>query len=270
MATCFVLYHTVHPLIVKPLLNYGYYLEHLNIILGIASIIGVSDYTNLNLRISEHLREQSLAHKNAHAPLMPHIKMRWSADQAAILKSLWLCDKNHNTDFHKEPSDRWLDHMKTNMTHSETGLFETEAMRVKKYSKQPRGCSMAYMIHYASSFAPNVAKEQWALFKEHMFETQWGMSGFREYLPSYEGKWTPDTGPIIGGIGFAATGLALKTASSVGDNETHQVLKNSIDRVLSVFHVTSLIPGINKLTSIGTDVLASAIYSNSCSESRNA
>lgn len=254
---------------VNDLGRHGYYLEHLNIILGIASIIGVSDYTNLNLRISEHLREQSLTHKNAHAPLMPHIKMRWSADQAAILKSLWLCDKNHKTDFHKEPVDRWLYHMKTNMTHSETGLFETEAMRVKKYSKQPRGCSMAYMVHYASSFAPNVAKEQWALFKEHMFETQWGMSGFREYLPAYEGKWTPDTGPIIGGIGVAATGLGLKTASSVGDNETQQVLKNSIDRVLSVFHGTSLIPGINKLTSIGTDVLASAIYSNSCSESRN-
>jgi hypothetical protein len=150
---------------VNDLGKHGYYLEHLNIILGVASTLGLSDYTNLNLRISGHLREQSFGQKNAHAPLMPNIKMRWAADQAAILKSLWLCDKNHNTNFHKEPVDRWLNHMKTNMTHSETGLFETEAMRVKKYSKQPRGCSMAYMIHYTSSFAPDIANEQWNLFK---------------------------------------------------------------------------------------------------------
>ena len=252
---------------VNDLGKHGYYLEHLNIILGVASTLGLSDYTNLNLRISEHLREQSLGQKNAHAPLMPNIKMRWAADQAAILKSLWLCDKNHNTNFHKEPVDRWLNHMKTNMTHSETGLFETEAMRVKKYSKQPRGCSMAYMIHYTSSFAPDIASEQWNLFKEHMCEKQWGLTSFREYLPTYEGKWTPDTGPIIGGIGVAATGLALKAAKSVGDLEMHQALKGSVDTALSMMHGTDFIPGLNILTSIGTDVLASAIYLNSCCES---
>ena len=92
--------------------------------------------------------------------------------------------------------------MKTNMTHLETGLFEDGKLCVlKKYSKQPRGCSMAYMIHYASSFAPDIANEQWSLFKEYMYENQWGLSSFREYLPTYDGKWTPDTGPIIGGIG---------------------------------------------------------------------
>ncbi len=241
---------------------YGYYLEHLNITLGLACAVGVREFKDLNLRISEHLHHQSMMQDNAHARLIPHIKMRWSADQSAILKSLWLCDQNHQSDFHSAPAERWLNHMISEMTHADTGLFETEAMRVKSYSRQPRGCSHSYMVHYMSSFAPEVANAQWQLFKEHMCEHRMGLTGFREYLLSYEGKWTPDSGPIIGGIGVAATGLALKAAYSLGDQEMHASLKRSVDRVLTVFQATKSIPGIGILTSIGTDVLASAIYSN--------
>jgi hypothetical protein len=245
---------------------HGYYLEHLNIIFGLSYAVGVDETENLNLRISEHLHHQSMMQKNAHARLMPHIKMRWSADQSAILKSLWLCDQNHQSDFHRVPVSRWLNHMASEMTNTETGLFETEAMRVKSYSRQPRGCSLSYMIHYMMSFAPDVAAEQWQLFKEHMHESRMGLCGFREYLPSYEGKWTPDSGPVIGGIGVAATGLGLKAAHTVNDLETHAALKRSVDRVLSVFQATRKIPGVGTLTSIGTDVLASAIYSNATPE----
>ena len=241
--------------------SHGYYLEHLNIILGNAASIGVIQYENLNLRISEHLSEQSLAQTNAHAPLMPHVKMRWSADQAAILHSLWMCDKNYKTDFHKKPSERWLDHMKLNMTDEKTGLFQTEAMGVKQYSKQPRGCALSYLIYYASSFAPDVAQEQWRRYKEHMLIKKMGLLGFREYLMAYEGKWTPDSGPIIGGIGVAATGLGLKAASSMSDEDVMATLRGSLDSVIRICQGVSFIPGINVIASIGTDILASSILS---------
>ena len=254
---------------VNDLGKHGYYLEHLNIILGSAASLGISDYNDLNLRISVHLQEQSLMQKNAHAPLMPHVKMRWSADQAAILHSLWLCDKNHGTDFHKDPSDRWLDHMRLNMIHKETGLFQTEAMRVKQYSKQPRGCALSYLIHYASSFAPDVAQDQWRRYKEHMLIKKIGFLGFREYPETYEGKWTPDSGPIFMGIGVAATGLGLKAANSVADGETQNNLKRSIGGLLELCHATQHVPGLNMITAIGSDALASAIYSTSISGNGN-
>ena len=253
---------------IESLGRYGYYLEHLNIILGMASAVGADDYKPLNLKISRHLAEQSLSQENSHAPLLPHVKMRWSADQAAILHSLWLCDQNHDTDFHKEPATRWIEYMTSKMTHSETGLFETEVMRVKRYSRQPRGCALAYLIHYTSGFAPEIAAQQWASFKEHMYQDQWGLRGFREYLPSYQGKWTPDSGPIIGGIGVAATGLALKAANSVDDEELLKILRKSAGRVIGFLQLTRPIPMLNILTAIGTDVLASAIYSNSKSNPR--
>jgi len=241
---------------------YGYYLEHLNMMLGLASAVGSNEFSDLNIRISQHLHHQSIIQKNGHARLIPHVKMRWSADQAGILKSLWLCDQNHQTDFHTEPMERWLAYMSSEMIDPDTGLFQTEVMRVKRYSREPRGCSHSYMIHYMSSYAADVAEQQWQLFKGHMLESRMGFTGFREYLPTYEGKWTPDSGPIIGGIGIAATGLGLKAARTVGDRDTYAALKRSIDRVLGTFQATRIIPGIGVVTSIGTDVLASAIYSS--------
>ena len=243
--------------------RHGYYLEHLNIILGIFCICGGRVDDELDLRVSKHLRDLSLAEKNAHAPLMPRVKMRWSADQAAILKSLWLCDKNHSTDLHREPAEKWLDYMKTHMTHAETGLFETDPMRAKRYSRQPRGCSLSYMIHYMTCFAGSAAQNQWDLYKKHMQTSFLCLHGYREYLPEYKGKWTPDSGPIIGGIGVAATGLGLKAATSIGDLAERERLKSSIDKVLSVCWMLRPVPGLGILAGLGTDVLAAGIYLNS-------
>ena len=253
----------------KNLGAHGYYLEHLNIILGIAGSIGQTEHENLNKRISEHLRDESLGQDNAHAPLLPHVKMRWSADQAAIIRSLHLCDQNYQTDFHLEPCNKWLGFMKNNMTHLKTGLFETEAMRVKNYSRHPRGCALSYLIHYTSSFAPKVATNQWGLYKKYMLTKTMGLTGFREYLPDYKGKWTPDSGPIINGMGVAATGLALKTALSIQDDKLYELLKSSVDKVLYFCYLVKWVPGLSIITAVGTDLLASGVYCASLKPSLN-
>ena len=80
---------------VQKLGKYNYYLEHLNIILGCYRYIADDNRCiNLNEKISSHLYESSMRYDNFHADLLPHVKMKWPADQAAILYSLWLFDKN--------------------------------------------------------------------------------------------------------------------------------------------------------------------------------
>ena len=104
--------------------EYGYYLEHLNIILGSYRRIASDDKCiKLNERKSNHLLEKSLKHANCHAILIPYVKMRWPADQAAILYSLWLYDKNNNTDISSDLILKWLDYMNNEGTHKKTGLF---------------------------------------------------------------------------------------------------------------------------------------------------
>ena len=239
--------------------HFGYYLEHLNIILGCYQLVGHDRYLDLNTRVTLHLRDASLMQENAHARLLPHVKMRWSADQAAIIYSIWLYDTNNGTTYAVEPLQRWLAYMHENATHPETGLFVTEVMGTKKYSGQPRGCSAAYMIYYMSYFTPELAQSQWALFKEHMGVSVLGLRGFREYLPEFDGEWTPDSGPVIAGVGVAATGLALKTAAALGDQGIFDAILRLAAMGTTILGTAERIPKIGDLAKIGTDLLASSI-----------
>ena len=106
---------------------------------------GDNKHLTLNERITVHLRDQSLKQSNVHAPLLPHVRMRWSADQAAIIHSIHLFDQNNGTTHHEALADRWLSTMKQRFTH-QSGLFQTEVMNCKAYSKEPRGCAGAYHL----------------------------------------------------------------------------------------------------------------------------
>jgi len=246
---------------VKNFNHYGYYLEHLNIVLGCYQAVVDDEYSKLNERVTMYLRDESLAQGNAHARLIPHVKMRWCADQSAIIYSLWLFDQNNKTKYHVEPKKRWLEWMREHGTQSETGLFITEAMGVKGYSNQPRGCSHAYMCYYLEHFDYSVGKKQWELFKQHMAVTRLGVPGFREYLPNYKGKWTPDSGPILFGMGVAATGLALKPMRVWGDENqwsAGRLLK--LSRAFNeLFKLLSFIPFLGRFFLLGSDMLATSI-----------
>ena len=246
---------------VKDLGHFGYFLEHLNICLGLYHQAGAQDYKELATRVSEHLAQASLSQPNAHARLLPHVKMRWAADQAAIIYSLWIYDQNNGTALHNEPANRWLKYMHEYGTHQPTGLFITEVMGCHKYSNQPRGCSHSYMVHYMSAWAPDVAAQQWQLFKKHMLIKRMGSWGFREYLPDFPGRITPDSGPIISGVGIAATGLALKVSKHLDDkpDARRASMLKTAKRWNSALRGADMVPGLNMTSRIGTDLLASGI-----------
>ena len=250
------------PRVVKNLGGYGYYLEHLNIILGCYQSAVDDKYLKLNLRVTEHLLAASFAENNYHAPLLPNVRMRWSADQAAIIYSIWLYDQNNGTFLANNLRDKWLSYMDTNMRDPETMLYMTEVMGVKRYSKQPRGCALAYLIYYGNHFAPKMAAEQWVLFKTHFLIRRLGITGFREYLASYKGGWTPDSGPIIAGIGVGASGLALKTAACMADTEIYSLLNRSASPIMRLLRGFMYVPLFNRLARLGTDLLATSIKLN--------
>tara|TARA_Y100001936_G_C15532396_1_gene388281 strand:- start:163 stop:534 length:372 start_codon:yes stop_codon:yes gene_type:complete len=113
-----------------------------------------------------------------------------------------------------------------------------------------------------SRFDNKNAKNQWYLFKKNMMKRVFGRIGFREYLPEYNGKWSPDSGPIIAGCGVAATGLGLNAATSINDLKTFKGISKTMSPFGSVFQMAENIVGNNMLTRIGTDLLASSIWLN--------
>jgi len=247
---------------------FGYFLEHLNIILGCYQQIVDDKYLELNERVTKHLVELSLSQENAHARLLPHVKMRWSADQAAILYSLHLFDSNNGTDYLSEPKERWLAHMKKSGTHQRTGLFITEVMGTKKYSHEPRGCSLSYMLYYLLRFEPGLANQQWNLYEQHMGINRLGIHGYREYQPSFKGPWTPDSGPIFFGLGVAATGLSLKFLAVSGTPWKFWSILKFGRVVYFVLDGMRFIPFLGRLCLIGTDLLATSIMLAARSDER--
>ena len=254
---------------VADLYKWGYYLEHLNICLGTLAIVNPDNpFKELNGRVSHHLRENSLKHANAHADLHAKSRMKWPADQAGILFSLWLHDQNYGTALSDEPILRWWDYLDRHAVHEDTGLYITEVVGVKKFSGVPRGCALSYLTHYVGRFDQERAKTIWEGYKKHFLKVNFLGTGFREYPEGFSYRWTPDSGPILFGFGAAATGLGLNAASTLGDHETYSAISKNLDRILGLFSSAEKLLGNTLLTRVGTDLLATSIRLNAETKSR--
>ena len=87
-------------------------------------------------------------------------------------------------------------------------------------------------------------------------------TGFREYPEGFKYRWTPDSGPILFGLGAAATGIGINAASTVGDHETYRLIEKNLDRINSGFSGIEKVIGNNLITRVGTDFLATSIRLN--------
>ena len=248
---------------VSNLHKWGYYLEHLNICLGALARVN-PDHANqaLNSRVSNHLRENTLRYPNFHADLHAKSRMKWPADQAAILYSLWLYDQNYGHKLSDEPITGWFDYMERYGTHKPTGLYVTEVIGVKKFSPIPRGCAHSYLCHYVGRFNSPRSQKIWERYKKHFLKRTLIGTGFREYPEDFKYRWTPDSGPILFGLGAAATGIGINAASTVSDRATYQLIEGNLDRIFSGFSGIEKVIGNNLITRVGTDFLATSIRLN--------
>jgi len=76
-------------------------------------------------------------------PSFPNKHLRWPADQAAVLYSLFLYDQNLETNLSKEPIKEWSNYMKKYGTDSKTGLHISEVTGGTNSSNTSRGCTLS-------------------------------------------------------------------------------------------------------------------------------
>jgi hypothetical protein len=204
----------------------GLYLSHLNVVLGCQRAITGSDkYEALHTRISRHLAARSLRDGDFHAASYPP-DFKWPADQAATLCSLYLYDQTHGATLSAAPLAGWLVYMHTHGD-AVTGLHYS-AVTDFPYRTTPRGCAMSQTLLYMSQFAPAEAAPLYLAYRRHFFSSGWGAGGFREWPRDREASMDVDSGPVVFGVGAAASGLGVGPARLFGDAAAYAGIMRSL------------------------------------------
>ena len=208
--------------------DHGLYLSHLNLMLGAhKAATGTDRFAVLNGRISRYLARRSLADPHRHMPSYPRNGLRWPADQAATLHSLALFDRNYKRRISRRPVAAWLSFLDRRGTSKRWGLPLSEVTGRAAYWRHPRGCALSWTVRHMFPFAPARAEQLWSRYKAGFLVRKGIFAGFREWPPGIRRRADADSGPIVHGIGAAATGLALGASRVVGDHTTYAMLRAS-------------------------------------------
>lgn len=225
-----------NPAEVKKFGDHNLYLSHLAIILGVHHhLSGESKHDALHTRIANHLRGASMEDGDWHARSYPrpaNLKDRkaahkWPADQAATLLALHLHDQTRKTSLSKAPIAGWLKAMKTRYGSQYEGLPLSALDDQVGYAKLPRGCALSWTVLYMDQFAPAEADTLYAAYRKLYIAEVFGFGAFREWPPGISRGMDGDSGPVILGVGAAATGLGVGAARLHRDGRAYTLAMRS-------------------------------------------
>ena len=199
-----------------PKVNDGLYLSHLNLIYGAADQLGDCADPKEHERITRELVRRSLSDPLKHATSYESTSLRWPADQTVTLASFARFDAAHGTSLLQAPLDAWREVINEHLD-TKTGLPESEVTGKGPGAKFPRGCAQSFITRYLAESDPELAAKWWAAYREHFLVHIGAVVGFREWPRGVERKGDVDSGPIIFGIGTAASAFAIAAAKAQGD-----------------------------------------------------
>lgn len=81
-----------------------------------------------------------------------------------------------------------------------------------------RGSSISLIIRLLAEIDSNFASEQYKAYRENFVATVLGLPSIQEYPKGQTGSGDIDSGPVIGGVGFAGTIVSIGTFSVAGDS----------------------------------------------------
>jgi hypothetical protein len=242
--------------------DHNLYFSHLAVILGVRRLVACDGARRdrsctvdprddaLQSRLVDHLRERTLASPLHHAPSYPDSDM-WPADQSVTLLAFRLYDEAFGTHLLDEPLAGYLATMEEH-TDPTTQLFHSAVIdpttptvsAAADYATTPRGCAASWTQLYLGQVAPDVARAQYTHYRAHMSADVLGFGGFREWPSGRERGIDADSGPIVLGVGMAATGLGLGPARLFRDADRYATIR----RTALTFGVPSWIPSHGYVT----------------------
>ncbi len=208
----------------------GLFLTHYALILGAQDVVEGCVDPALHARLARRLEAMSLADPHAHAPSYTSTSLRWPADQSATLAALQRFDQAHAGTTAERPLAAWKRIMAQSLDAS--GLPRSE-VTTKGAAAGPRGCAQSYLSRYLAEVDPVQAHAWWTVYREQFLVRPGPFVGFREWPPGVERPADVDSGPILFGIGAAASAFGISAAKAQGDVLLAAQLEGSADLVLA-------------------------------------
>jgi hypothetical protein len=153
----------------------------------------------------------------------------WPADMCTAMASL----RNHDRIFEPKYTaviNGWLKQINSKLDPSTQMVPHKVHARTAEITEGTRGSSSSLIIRLLAEIDPAFAKEQYTLYKKHIVSTTFGLPSISEYpigQPNEGGD--VDSGPVILGVGFSGTIVAIGTAAAVGDYELSQTQYKTIN-----------------------------------------
>ena len=211
--------------------DHGLYLAHLTVILTeVRQRLEDPRFDRILHRIASHLAQQTEAAPNHHIASYAGRKERYPADQAVVLFALFRYDRLFGKKTCESLVRTWLEYMATKGA-SANGLHRSEVTGTAPWGQDARGCAMSWTIRYMAAFAPAAARDLWARYAQRYEVDALWFAGFREWPPGVKRPADHDSGPIVMGIGVAATAFAIGASRAVGDTSRHNKLRRTMSAV---------------------------------------
>jgi len=156
--------------------------------------------------------------------------LTWAEDAIFALESLRLHDLIFHSDYTKARC-AWLLWMKNHLD-KESGMMVSQVNpQTGEIEDGPRGSALSWALTFLPQLDQDFARLQFARFRDKWFVSFAGMLGIYEW---YEGKEKPTkfhTGPVVFGLGSAASGIGIAACRANEDYASWHKLLRSLETI---------------------------------------
>ncbi len=156
-----------------------------------------------------------------------YVNACWPSDATVAVASLSF-ERKIRTPVFDDAMKQWVAEVKIHLDENGFIPHSTETA-TGDVIKSARGNSQALILNFLCDIDSAYARQQFNNYKAAFLTTRFGLPGLREYADEEWSEGDVDSGPVIFGIGGAASIVGLRTMIVFGEQKTAIGLRNSIE-----------------------------------------
>ncbi len=161
--------------------------------------------------------------------------MSWPADNMVCLAALALHDHITTSRF-QVVRKAWLDRMQRDLSPGCPLISHGYDLAGNRPSGGVRGSSQVLMLNFLLEVDSAFAQLQYKTFRQQFLTYRLGLPGIREYPHGSVGMGDVDSGPVVMGVGGAASIVGIRAAARYGDWEVFSGLRSGVEALLLPQH----------------------------------